>query len=346
MNGMKAIRKLKEGAGFVEMCDIPEPKCGKTDVKIKVEAVGICGTEIKIEHGTTWSNPPVTLGHELSGVVAEVGEDVKSVKVGDRVVTETGNIVCGHCYYCNTGNFLMCKDRLSIGYGCDGGMAQYCVVREAIIHKLPDSIPFDAGSLCEPAAVSVHAVYDAVTVIPTDVVVVEGCGAIGLLVAQLVKGFGATVIITGLTNDALRLETAKKLGIDYAVDIQKEDVAALVDKLTGGMGADIVYECSGAKASIRLGMSLLKRMGALVQIGLTAKDVEIEYSLLTARQIKLVGTFGHKWQSWDTALKLMQQGKLNCDALITHRFNMDDWKEAFGVADRAEGIKVVIFPNK
>lgn len=112
------------------------------------------------------------------------------------------------------------------------------------------------------------------------------------------------------------------------------------------MGADIVYECSGAKASIRLGMSLLKRMGSLVQIGLTAKDVEIEYSLLTARQIKLVGTFGHKWQSWDTAIKLMQQGKLNCDALITHRFNMDDWKEAFGVADRAEGIKVVIFPNK
>ena len=217
---MKAIRKLKEGAGFVEMCDIPEPKCGKTDVKIKVEAVGICGTDIKIEHGTTWSNPPVTLGHELSGVVAEVGEDVRSVKVGDRVVTETGNIVCGHCYYCNTGNFLMCKDRLSIGYGCDGGMAQYCVVREGIIHKLPDSIPFDAGSLCEPAAVSVHAVYDAVPVIPTDVVVVEGCGAIGLLVAQLVKGFGATVVITGLTNDALRLETAKKLGIDYAVDIQ------------------------------------------------------------------------------------------------------------------------------
>ena len=83
---MKAIRKLKEGAGFVEMCDIPEPKCGKTDVKIKVEAVGICGTDIKIEHGTTWSNPPVTLGHELSGVVAEVGEDVRSVKVGDRVI--------------------------------------------------------------------------------------------------------------------------------------------------------------------------------------------------------------------------------------------------------------------
>ena len=79
MNCMKAIRKLKEGAGFVEMCDIPEPKCGKTDVKIKVEAVGICGTDIKIEHGTTWSNPPVTLGHELSGVVAEVGEDVRSV---------------------------------------------------------------------------------------------------------------------------------------------------------------------------------------------------------------------------------------------------------------------------
>ena len=96
---MKAIVKLKEGVGNVVLTDRPEPSVKKNEVKIKVEAVGICGTDVKIKHGTTWSNPPVILGHELSGTVAEVGEDVKSVKPGDRVVTETGNVVCGHCYY-------------------------------------------------------------------------------------------------------------------------------------------------------------------------------------------------------------------------------------------------------
>ncbi len=343
---MKAIVKTKVGIGNVEFMNIDEPVLGKKDIKIKVEAVGICGTDIKIKHGDAWSNPPVVLGHELSGVICEVGEDVKSVKVGDRVVTETGNVVCGHCYYCNTGNFLMCKDRLSIGYGVNGGMAEYCAVREDIIHKIPNNIPFDQASLCEPAAVAVHAVYDHVNIIPTDTVVVIGAGAIGLLAAQLAKNFGATVIVTGLTSDSYRLETAKKLGIDYAVDVQKEDVMALVEQLTGGMGADVVLECSGSTPGIRTGMSLLKKMGTLVQVGLTKKDVEVEYSLLTAKQIRLCGTFGHRWQSWETAIKLMQQGKLNTELLISHRFPIDQWETAFDVAEQASGIKVVIFPNK
>lgn len=343
---MKAIVKLKEGVGNVVLTDRPEPSVKKNEVKIKVEAVGICGTDVKIKHGTTWSNPPVILGHELSGTVAEVGEDVKSVKPGDRVVTETGNVVCGHCYYCRTGNFLMCKDRLSIGYGVDGGMAEYCVVREDIVHILPDEIPFDAGSLCEPAAVSVHAVYDAVKVIPTDTVVVIGSGAIGLLVAQLVKNFGATVIVTGLTQDEGRLSVAKELGIDYTVNTQKENVGKIVDDLTEGRGADLVFECSGSVPGVNTGMSLLKKMGALVQIGLTKPTMEIEYSMLTAKQISLIGTFGHKWQSWDTALKLMQQGKINAGALISHRFPMEKWEEAFDIAESGKGIKVVIFPNK
>lgn len=343
---MKAVMKVKEGVGNVEMCEIPEPAVGPKDVKIKVMAVGICGTDIKIRSGDAWSNPPVVLGHELSGVVAEVGSEVKDVKVGQRVVTETGAVVCGHCYYCKTGNFLMCRDRLSIGYGVNGGMTEYCVVPEDIIHTLPDSVPFDAGSVCEPAAVSVHAVYDSVRPEPGDLVVVIGAGAIGLLVAQIVKDFGATVIITGLTHDRMRLDKATELGIDYAVDTQTQDLEPLVKKLSGGMGADLVYECSGSAPGIRTGMSMLKKMGSLVQIGLTKPTLEIEYSMLTGKQIRLVGTFGHKWESWETALRLISQGKLNTSALITHHFSLDDWEEGFRIAEAQEGIKVILEPNK
>ena len=147
-------------------------------------------------------------------------------------------------------------------------------------------------------------------------------------------------------QDEERLVIAKDLGVDYVVNTQKDSVEELVNNLTDGRGADVVYECSGSAPGVHTGMSLLKKMGALVQIGLTKPTMEIEYSMLTAKQIKLVGTFGHKWQSWDTALKLMNQGKINADALISHRFAIDDWEEAFGVAERGEGLKVVIFPNK
>ena len=343
---MKAIMKVKEGAGNVEMCNIDEPKVGLHDVKIRVEAVGICGTDIKIRSGDAWSNPPVVLGHELSGVVAEVGSEVTDIKIGQRVVTETGAVVCGHCYYCKTGNFLMCRDRLSIGYGVNGGMTEYCVVPEDIIHTLPDDVPFDAGSLCEPAAVSVHAVYDSVRPEPGDLVVVIGAGAIGLLVAQIAKDFGATVIITGLTHDRFRLDRAIELGIDYAIDTQVENLETLIHKLSGGMGVDLVYECSGSAPGVRTGMSVLKKMGSLVQIGLTKPTLEIEYSMLTGKQIRLVGTFGHKWESWETALRLIEQGKLNTAALITHRFALHDWEEAFRVAEAQVGINVILFPNK
>lgn len=342
---MKAVMKTREGVGNVEFCEIEEPKVGPHDVKIAVQAVGICGTDIKIRRGEAWSNPPVVLGHELSGIIAEVGSAVSDLKVGQRVVTETGAVVCGHCYYCKTGNFLMCRDRLSIGYGVDGGMTQFCVVPEDIIHSLPEDVSFEEGSLCEPAAVAVHAVYDSVRPEPGDLVIVIGAGAIGLLVAQIAKDFGATVIITGLTHDRLRLDKAKQLGIDYAVDTQTEDLEALVMKLSENMGADLVYECSGSASGVRTGMSMLKKLGSLVQIGLTKPTLEIEYSMLTGKQIRLVGTFGHKWQSWETALHLIQTGKLNTKALITHTFPLSEWEEAFRIAEAQEGIKVVLLPN-
>jgi len=342
---MKAIRKLRTGSGFVELNEIPEPIIGSNDVKIKIEAVGICGTDIKILHGDTWSNPPVTLGHEISGIVSEVGSEVKNIKVGDRVISETAQIICGECYFCKSGNYLMCKKRLSIGYGTNGGMAEYIVVRKDIIHKLPDSIDLDCGALCEPAAVSVHAVYDSVKITPTDVVLVTGPGTIGLIVAQIVKSFGATVIMTGLDKDINRLNIAVELGIDIIADIEKENIEEIIAQYTDNRGVDIVFECTGTQSSINSSMNILKNMGSLVQIGLAKPHIEIPYNLLTGREIRLIGTFGHKWESWETAIKLIAEKKINVGKLITHRYSIDDWQEAFSTAEKMDGIKVLIYPN-
>lgn len=342
---MKAIVKTKEGKGNVCLMDVLEPTPKANEVKIEVIAAGICGTDIKIYHGDAWSNPPVVLGHEYSGIVIEVGANVKTVKPGDRVVSETGQIICGHCFYCNTANELMCPERLSIGYGVNGAFTKYCVVREGIVHKLPDNISFDEGALCEPAAVSVHAVYDTVKLYPTDLAVIMGPGPIGLLVAQIVKGFGCTTVITGTDMDKERLAVAKKLGIDFAVNVSEENIHEVIDKLTNGMGADVVYDCTGSGFAINSGLKCLKKMGSLVQLGLTKQNIDIEYGLLTQRELSIIGTFGHRWKSWDAAIKLIEQGKINVSDLITHRFTLEEWEKAFEVAEKQQGIKLLFHPK-
>jgi len=344
-NMMKALRKTEEGPGHTELAMIPVPEIGENEVLIRVHAAGICGTDLKIRDGKTWSNPPVTLGHELSGVIEKVGGKVTEYTPGDRVVSETAQIICGHCWYCKTGNYLMCPERLSIGYGTDGGMAEFIKVRKDIVHKIPDSVSLDDAALCEPTAVAVHAVYDSVDIQAGDTVLVLGCGAIGNLVAQIAKSFGATVVITGLTCDEKRLELAKKVGIDYAVNTQTDSVDALLAGLTDGIGPDYVFDCSGAPAAIRMGMSLLKRKGTFVQVGLTQKTLEIEYSLLTGREIKIAGTFGHNWASWETALKLMKTGKIDAASLITDRVSLDQWEAGFASASSGSGLKVLVYPN-
>ncbi|MBQ3791948.1 MAG: zinc-binding dehydrogenase [Clostridia bacterium] len=340
-----ALRKLEAGEGHVELREIPRIHPKKDEVLIRVHAAGICGTDLKIRAGKTWSNPPVTLGHELSGVVEEVGEDVDSYKPGDRVVTETAQIICGKCRFCRTGNYLMCQKRLSIGYGTDGGMTQFIAVREPIVHRVPDNVSLDEASLCEPCAVAVHAVYDSVVIKPGDTVLVFGCGAIGNLVSQLALSFGATVILSGLSNDKNRLEIARSLGVQYPVNSEETDLQKFVLDLTDGFGADIVFECSGAASAVRSGMSLLRAKGSFVQVGLTKPTLEIEYSLLTGREIRLFGTFGHKWDSWETALKLLKTGKINTKALITDRVSLEDWEKGFDSASSGQGLKVLIYPS-
>lgn len=342
---MKAIVKEACGDGYVALREVPEPVPGRGEVKLKVMAAGVCGTDIKIRHGQAFSRPPVVLGHELSGEVVECGEGVTAVEIGDRVVSETAQVICGTCDYCRSGHYLMCDRRLSIGYGMDGGMAAYCVVRADILHRLPEGVDYDNGALCEPAAVAVHAVLDHVRLLPTDVVLVSGAGAIGLLAAQVAKSCGAAVILTGLTADTGRLETARALGIDHAVDVQQGDVGALVASLTGGRGVDAAFECSGSLPGVRTAMTQLKKMGRLVQVGLTQPTLEIDYALLTAREIGLIGTFGHRWESWESALRLIADGKVRTAPLITHRFPLDEWEEAFRVAESQEGIKVLLYPN-
>jgi len=333
--------KIAAEPGNVELREIDEPQVKDGQVKIKVEYAGICGTDIKIQKGEAWSNPPVVLGHEFSGVVCEIGEGVTGVKPGDRVVSETAQIICGKCGHCINGTYLMCPSRLSIGYGTHGAFTSYIVVREAIVHKIPDGVGLDEAALCEPSAVAVHAVLDSVSLLPADVVVVMGPGAIGLLVAQVVKACGASCVITGVGSDVERLKVARGLGIDYVINSQDIDIVTKIKEMTGGKGADYVIDCSGSGAAINDGIYMLKRRGTMVQVGLTRPMLEIPYASLANNEQIIRGTFGHRWDNWEQSLKLLEQKKVKTKPLITDVFSIDEWEKAFDKAERQEGIKIL-----
>lgn len=340
---MKAVVKTKEGAGNIAYMDFPKPELVADTVLIKVAAAGICGTDLKIREGNYWSNPPVVLGHEYSGIVEAVGEGVTGFKPGDRVISETAGIVCGKCEYCLSGNYLMCDERLSIGYGTNGAMAEYIAVREAIVHHVPDGISLDEAALCEPSAVSYHAVFDYAEIKPTHTVLVMGPGTIGQLVAQIVKSTGARTILCGTSKDAYRLEIAASLGIETVVSDQVDLNAYIAEKTEEGH-VDYAFDCSGAAPAVSQALQCLKKKGTLVQVGLTKETITIDYGLIPMKEIAVKGAFGHVNSSWIGVLKMMKNGQLNVKPLITNHFRLQEWEKGFDQAKDLNCIKVLLHP--
>ena len=339
---MKALMKWESGAGHVALRETERPVPGPDKVLIRVAAAGICGTDIKIWHGTTWSNPPVILGHEYSGVVVELGRNVTGLQPGDRVVSETAQVVCGKCAYCRSGRELMCDRRLSIGYGVNGAMAEYIAVRQAIVHKIPDSLDFDKAALCEPFAVALHGLLDHTALTAADRVLVMGPGAIGQLVAQAARSCGAKTVLVGLPQDQERLDAARRAGIDVTLTRLTDEA---VQELTGGRGFDVAVDCTGAEPAIRQAMKAVKKTGTFIQIGLTKPELTIDYSLLTAKELQIVGTFGHQYHNWEMAIDLMASGKVQVDHLITSRYDLEDWQRGFEEMQDSKGIKILLYPN-
>jgi L-iditol 2-dehydrogenase len=188
---MLALQKVEKGVGHIELRDVPEPEPQPGWVKIEVKAAAVCGTDIHIRHDQFPYWPPVTLGHEFSGVITELGEGVSGWEVGDRVVAEPHTLACEECWLCRQGHVQICADKRSPGWGIDGAFAKYIVMDSKLLHALPDSVSFDAGALVEPTANTVHDVGERAKVEPEDFVVVLGPGPIGLLAAQTAKAAGA-----------------------------------------------------------------------------------------------------------------------------------------------------------
>src|SRR5690606_34595031 len=267
---------------------------------------GLCGTDLHIYKDEFPSRPPVVLGHEVAGVVEAVGEGVTGIQPGMRVTTETYFSTCGQCRYCRSGHSNLCLNRRSIGSAVNGGFTSALVVPARNIHELPENIDFQAGALTEPLACVVHGVLSTPNVAPGDVAVIAGPGAIGLLTLQVVKAAGATAIVLGTDADASRLQLARELGADHVINVQADDPAPLVSELTEeGLGADVVYECSGAGPAAAQLLQLVRRRGRYVQIGLFGKPVAWDLDQLCFKELTATGSNASVPSAWSKALRLL-----------------------------------------
>lgn len=343
---MEAIVKYARGKGNVEIRDVTEPVPGPGQVKVEVQAAGVCGSDLHIYHDeiAIAIEPPVVMGHEFSGVIVELGAGVDRLSVSDRVTCETTAWSCGQCLHCRLGQTNMCANRKVVGYAVDGCFARYCVVNERQVHLLPDNVDFVAGALTEPLACCVHAILELSLITAGDMVVITGPGPVGLLCLQLVKAAGGFAVMCGTSQDAERLALARQFGADLTIDVQAENALGIISRLTDAQGADVFLECAGAPAAARLGLEATRRGGQYTQIGLFPSSFELKFDLIAYKELRVTGSLGQRWMSWQRALALMAQGQVDTRSLVSHVLPLAEWREAFRLFEEKQGLKILLEP--
>jgi L-iditol 2-dehydrogenase len=340
---MKALVKTAPGVGNLEVLDVPEPEPQPDQLKIEVKVGAICATDIHIYDDEYMNSPPMVLGHEMSGVVVKVGDEVTLFKEGDRVTSESFKRTCGKCRFCQTGLIGLCVDRDSMGVHVDGAFAQYVCQREESVHRLPDTVDFEAGSLSEPTAVAVRAMYERATISPEDVVLISGPGPVGLLCLQAAKTQGATVFLAGARGDEKRLALGKNLGADAVINVATHSLDVCLER-TGGLGPDIVVECGGSKASLEQCITFARKGAQLVMVGLFGRKVEVDLDPAIIKELTILPSYTYRHETWQRAVRMLGEGKIKTAPLVSERFPLTEWEQAFKKVRNRQGNRILLLP--
>ncbi|HEV7957295.1 MAG: Zn-dependent alcohol dehydrogenase [Microbacteriaceae bacterium] len=329
---MLAVVKSGLGPENVGLKAVPLPVALPGTALVRVEATGICGTDIHIAHDEYACEPPVVMGHEILGTVVEVGDDADAHWIDTRVACETYYSTCETCGYCRSGSRNLCPARRSLGSFENGGFASFVLMPVLNLHALPDSLgPLD-GVLAEPLACVTHCLMDPPVVNAGDTVLVTGPGAMGQLAAQVARAQGGNVLLAGLDRDSARLSIAESLGIRTTTNPPAAE------------GFDVVIECSGSAPGAAGALRAAKRGGRYVQVGIFGKDVALPVDQILYKELVVSSGFASTPVSWRRAMLLIEQGLVQLGPLVTRQVPIGDWQQAFDAAQAGEGIKTVVVP--
>ena len=303
----------------LELTEMPEPALAPDDVLVRVRACGICGSDVHGLDGSTGRRiPPLVMGHEAAGVIAQVGAQVKGFREGDRVTFDS-TVWCGACFHCRRGEINLCDQRQVLGvspgdYRRHGAFAEYVAVPGRIVYRLPEGLSFQHAAVTEAVSVAVHAV-SLTPVRLGDTAVVVGSGMIGLLVIQALRRAGCGRIVAVDIDDA-KLKLAAALGADIQLNPQRTDVPALVRDATGGHGADIAIEVVGATEPLATAVKSLRKGGTLTLVGNVSPQVELPLQWVVTRQVSLLGSCASSGE-YPVCLDLLARGMIRVEPLIS-----------------------------
>jgi len=344
---MKAVVKTARGPGNVELREVEVPKIKPNEVLVEVKFTGVCGTDLHILHDSAFYTPPVVLGHEYSGIIAEKGAEVQGFKLGERVTSPT-TIPCGKCLMCRTNHANRCtgeQKRILGAHKADGTFAKYVAVPSVILHRIPEKLSLEEAAVAELAACVVRAVFERVKVNPGEAVAVLGPGPMGLLTVQAAKIAGAKrVFLAGVGADRERFEVAKSLGADTIINVENEDPVDVVKSFTDGLGADTVFEASGSSIARKQAFSMVRRCGKVGLIGLTGKPSDINLDAIVEGELDVKGSWGTVWTSWKRTLTLLSSGKMRVSPLINAKLPLEKWREGFSLMEERKALKVLLVP--
>ncbi|SDI58283.1 L-threonine 3-dehydrogenase [Actinokineospora alba] len=338
---MKALVKVAPGPGL-ELVDVPDPKPGPGDILLRVLRTGICGTDLHIDAWDDWAaktiKAPLTLGHEFVGEVVEIGAAVTKVRVGDLVSGE-GHLVCGTCRNCRAGRRHLCANTIGLGVHTNGAFAEYAVLPESNAWVHNHQIDLDVAAIFDPFGNAVHTALS-FPVLNEDVLI-TGAGPIGLMAAAVAKHAGARhVVITDISE--ARLELARKLGVNVALDVSATPVSAVYGELNMTEGFDVGMEMSGQPSALREMIGNMTHGGRIAMLGLPAKEIAIDWSAVVLKMLTIKGIYGREmFETWYAMSVLLQAG-LDLSPVITHRFHHTEHKAAFDTARGGKCGKVIM----
>jgi L-iditol 2-dehydrogenase len=325
----------------ISVMDVRIPQPGPGEVLVRVRASGICGSDVRAYLGV---HPevvyPIIPGHEFSGEVAALGEDVEGFEIGDGVIAEP-LFPCGQCPACMAGDYNLCGELAMTGFQVPGSFAEYAIAKAALLYPKDQSLSFDEAAMIEPLAVAVHAVKRARISIG-DTVVILGAGSIGLLTMQVARRAGATVIAADVLEDKLHL--AAGLGADYVVNADTSNPCELVMAMTDERGADVVMECAGTLQTMAQTVDLARKGGTIVMVGWTGNGSDcISLTKITMNEINLLGSATYR-RDFPTAIGLAVSRDVDLGSMISHEFELTEVGEALEELsrDRHDIIKAIV----
>ena len=335
-------QQVMTAPGKIIFRDVEVPEPGPEQVLVKMMKIGVCGSDIHVYHGThPYTSYPVTQGHEVSGRIEALGSRVTGLRIGQKVTVEP-QIYCGSCYPCRHGKYNLCEKLKVMGFQSTGMASEYFAVDASKVTPLPEELTYSEGAMIEPLAVTVHAAKRFPEIRGAGAVIL-GCGPIGILLLQSLKAMGAGKVMVTDISDA-RLELARSLGADWAVNTGRKDFGEALVECFGPDKADVIYDCAGTDITMNQAIRNARKGSTIILVAVFGKMANVDLAKLNDSELDLNTSMMYRHEDYEDAIRFVKEGKILLKPLQSARFSFDDYLAAYEYIDsnREKTMKVLI----